>query len=613
MLWRLALMANDPASTETYRAFPDVHRFPLGESQVLVSCPLTHAVRRISTPSFRLLQQCRTFAPLAEHADRISRERSFGTSEREALRAELEALAAAGLLVSRQALLDRGAARRQDEAPPPITMVGIPTCARPRSLHACLLSHLESARRHGRTLDFVVLDDSPRPEARDENQHVVREVAGRFGATLHYADAEGRERYATELAREAGLSPEGVRFGIINDLACPIATGANRNALLLHAVGEAILSVDDDVLAQPVSVPEAGSELALTSVSDPTEFWFFSEDFPPGPGPQTTADLIGLHETVLGHSAANLLAAAGSAANLETANASFFRRLEAGGRVLTTAAGLVGDSGMGSPLGLLTLDGPSRSRFLASEAIYRRTLADRQVVRAVTRPTICETAFCMAPNLGLDNRDLLPPFLPVQRNQDGVFGAVLRACNSGFAGFLPWTVPHQPPVPRIADPAALWERAARPHTGHLVLLLVSAFSAGPGIATAAERQRALGRSLEELGSCDLAEFEEQVRLHLWNALSRHATHLESLLKRFGGHPDFWAADVRRVLLNLWQHLPSAESAVPWDLADAFGTDRARELFRLIVRRHGRLLQDWPALVQAARRLRNRDVRPARSP
>ena len=65
-------------------------------------------------------------------------------------------------------------------------------------------------------------------------------------------------------------------------------------------------------------------------------------------------------------------------------------------------------------------------------------------MRVVTRPTITDSGYCMALNLGLDNRHLLPPFLPVQRNQDGVFAAVLTLCGSGCTGFLPWMVLRAP-------------------------------------------------------------------------------------------------------------------------------------------------------------------------
>jgi hypothetical protein len=130
--------------------------------------------------------------------------------------------------------------------------------------------------------------------------------------------------------------------------------------------------------------------------------------------------------------------------DLSRAEPGFFRRLgPCGGRVVVTAAGVMGDSGMGSPSYFLSLRGASRARLLQSEGVYRYALARQQVLRAVPRATVCDAPYCMALNLGLDNRDLLPPFTPVQRNQDGVFAAILRTCCSGdYFGFLPWMILH---------------------------------------------------------------------------------------------------------------------------------------------------------------------------
>jgi hypothetical protein len=116
--------------------------------------------------------------------------------------------------------------------------------------------------------------------------------------------------------------------------------------------------------------------------------------------------------------------------------------------VLVTMLGAEGDAGMGSSLHLLTLDGDSRARLLASEAAYRHAVARRRVLRGVTRPTVGDGGFCMAMHLGLDGRGLLPPFLPVQRNQDGVFAALVRCClGGGLFGYLPRAVVHRPPAP----------------------------------------------------------------------------------------------------------------------------------------------------------------------
>jgi hypothetical protein len=131
---------------------------------------------------------------------------------------------------------------------------------------------------------------------------------------------------------------------------------------------------------------------------------------------------------------------------------------------------------VGSPIYFLSLHGPSRARLLSSETVYRRALARQQVLRAVTRPTVSDATFCMALNLGVDNRELLPPFTPVQRNQDGVFARILHACfQGGLFGFLPWAVLHQAPSTRWLCPDDFWRMAAQVSTGQILEALVGSF------------------------------------------------------------------------------------------------------------------------------------------
>jgi hypothetical protein len=108
---------------------------------------------------------------------------------------------------------------------------------------------------------------------------------------------------------------------------------------------------------------------------------------------------------------------------------------------------------MASPRYYLSLAGASRERLIASPNAYRSAFRSREVLRTVRRPTVSAGPFCMTTFLGFDNRLLLPPFFPVQRNADGVFGLVLQKCvNGSHVGFLPSVLLHRPVAPRAFAP-----------------------------------------------------------------------------------------------------------------------------------------------------------------
>lgn len=468
--------------------------------------------------------------------------------------------------------------------------IGVPTRDRPDSLRRCLVNHLESGRRHGRDTDFVIVDDSGGAAARAANRELLRELGRQSGAAFFYAGPRERADFATALVRQAGL-PEGpVRFALLNEGGWPVATGASRNTLLMHAAGDLLLQVDDDTVCHLAPAPGARPGLAFSPRPDPTEFWFPDGDGPVlPPEPLPGVDLLAAHEELLGARVPG----------------------PQGGPVLATAAGVAGDSGMGTAVYFLLLDGASRARLVRSAEAYRAGLSGRRILRAVTQATVCRPGFCMALNLGLDNRTLLPPFLPVLRNQDGVFAALLRACfPDALFGFLPWTILHEPPVPRPSLADSMPESVTGVRTGQALQVLIAALAPALTGADNTQRLRQLGALLEGVGSAAASDFERQMNALLRAQMAGLGSRLEWLLREFGSEPAYWAVDVRGLLAALREALPQSDWSAPTDLRSAFAAGQAPEVFRRLVRQFGELLRVWPDLVEAARDLRARGRRPA---
>lgn len=172
---------------------------------------------------------------------------------------------------------------------------------------------------------------------------------------------------------------------------------------------------------------------------------------------------------------------------------------------------------MGATLYYLMLRGASRDRLHLSEAAYRAAVCGGPVVRAVTRPTVTSGSVCMAGNLGLDLRTPLPPFPPVLRNEDGVFGALVQTCCPwAFMGHLPAAVWHLPPGPRTNSPGLLdrWTDGVR--SEHLLIAFVRARA--PAAPSADERRdlRILGEGLAGLGNLPAGEFRAMTRATAWD-------------------------------------------------------------------------------------------------
>jgi hypothetical protein len=588
-------------SATCYRGSFELGRFPLDNGQELVYSPLTRAARVLPSFCVHLLKGCTGFATLKQHAERLSTELNLEQRQIPEIRQQLEELAEAGFLLTAADLLpsSRPAAERQVR----IATLGVPTRNRTRSLQRCLSSYVESDQRHGRVTDYVVVDDSESAEIRRDNRHLLQVLGDQYRVSLAYAGPEERARFAEAITRQAGLCPEDVRFGLLGAEGYPITTGASRNALLLHAVGDAFLQVDDDTVAYLAPCPEPLAGLAFTSAHDPTEFWFPANQ-ELLPFNDESVHLPVVHEQLLGKSLGGL--AHDAASDLGGIESRFCRGLRSSSsRVLVTSTGVMGDSGMGSPSYFLWSVGPTRDRLVCSESVYRQALARHPVLRAVRRPTVSDGGFCMALNLGLDNRELLPPFMPVQRNQDGVFATLLRSCFAdSFFGYLPWLLLHLPPTSRRGSGEYAWRSVDQVTSDQILQALVASFSPGPNGADPRRSLHALGQSLQDWGSAEPNDFEELVRLILWQQASQRVCQLESLLRETQGQPDFWAEDVQRVLVIWRESLADRRYVIPKDLVANFGHEAFCRLQQLVLR-FGRLLQIWTEMVAAARELRTR--------
>ncbi|MEO7328718.1 MAG: hypothetical protein ABI193_09085, partial [Minicystis sp.] len=549
---------------------------------------------------------------ITEHAARIAAAIRPGGVPLAPVLAELQRLAARGLLVSDTTLvraLRRAAVAMP--APPPITTLAIPTSDRLDCLRTALDSYIDDSVRHERALEYLVVDSSDDEGVLTRTRALVEVIRARTGASLAYADRAEKARFGAALAKEGGFSPELIEFTFFNPDGVDFAAGGNRNAILLHTVGELALMVDDDTRCPVAPVPGFAPGLAITSQYEPSELWYPAPGEPSfSPSPRDDRSFVGVHEELLGKDVGTLALDDPGGLDLDRASGLFFRRLGAeGGRVACTQTGGAGDSGTGSMWHYLMLAGPSRARLHTSEATYRHAFIHRRVVRAPTRATIGDGAFCMAMGLGLDNRRLLPPFMPVTRNGDGLFACALRLCmHDAYLGFLPWVVEHTPPAPRSSPFEELFASLRGIASNDILCHLLFGSRLEVDKQRPDENLRALGAILERWASQSAADFEEIVRLNVLRARAHDLASLEEILRRFQHKPDYWARDVERAAQVLREVIETPSFAYPADLVARFGEAEGRARFQRQVRRYGELLRCWPEMIEAARSLRRKGVR-----
>ncbi len=560
----------------------------------------------------QLLSSCAGFRSLSEHVVRFAELRQIAPEHRPGLLAALQGAARAGFMISRGDLLRRTATSGAVAASTEISSIAIITRDRPAGLERCLRSHLDNARSSGRAPSFSVVDSSTKAELREQNRAVLRAIDETSEGAVIYADADDKATYARRLAAESGLAEEVVRFALFDLEGVGHDTGANRNAVLLAHAGRAFLSADDDTVCDPRSVwpdDEDGEGLGLAA-TDPTTVRLYPDLVAAfaSTQPAKTSALDG-HERLLGKTVAACLEDhPPERVFLDGLPAPMMEALLDGrARVAATFSGLLGDGGAKQPIFHLFQGNrlsPEQAE-LENERQFGALIASRQILRAAPRLSITAGTFTMATTFALDARELCPPFFPVGRGEDLLFGNLFRRCwEDRFFGYLPWTIAHLPLDRREWREEQLWLTVSRRPLHSLLMLLFAEVS-----CTAAPSGRArlclFGRQLQELGRQPWPDLERILRRQSWRQGERQLARLDSLIRQAPPR-SAWGNRAREYRQACEKSLMETSNFQPPDF-DHLARDDARRAFARLCARFGGVLESWSTLFEAAQALSKKGV------
>jgi hypothetical protein len=257
--------------------------------------------------------------------------------------------------------------------------------------------------------------------------------------------------------------------------------------------------------------------------------------------------------------------------------------------------GIVGDDVMGWPTRLLFVTGQSRHNLLRSEVIFRSGYMGGVSCRFVTTPTIVARPECMTASIGFDNTDLLPPFLPCLRSEDGLAGVVLAMVDpSATSMYVPVLLEHRRATPVTRRAEDIWCHT-RPRLSHLVieLLMRGRVKEYPRTATGLND---IGAFLSSVSAVRSKEFQWLCREVWRKACQRRRGEIGASLEVNQNAPQFWADAMRAFERQL---LADENNALPIDIPQRGTTETQWNWVRAAVGRYARLLVEWPQMWKAA--------------
>lgn len=594
----------------------DVAVYPAGETRALVQARSTGATSLLHATYAELLAQCREFKTLDEHLYAFYQRKQLNGTQMSAevvqgLRCKLQQLARSGYLIPRSHI--HGLFEEADASVPPsrITSLGIPTCDRVDTLQGSITSYLENCQRFGRSLEFIVVDDSSSPATRDAYRQMLRGLRERYGMSIAYAGLEEKTAYARKLSEAGQIPAEVVSGACVGNRTYGVSTlGANRNALLLHTVGECLFSSDDDIICRVAASPGFREELVLRSQRNPAQYWFYSDrESALKAVPPVEQDFLALHEQWLGQDprVSGVSYSRTGQLSVERAEPGFLRRFAMQpGKIALTMNGIVGDACFRTTDFLFFTSAESLKRLVSSEGVYHSARTSREIAQVVSQLTLTPNpdpllGACMG---GMDNRELLPPFPPVGPIEDYAFGLMLSRCFPDiYAVYLPWALLHAPLEARAyADPifnAGGYITRNVPFYGWLPRCI--ALFHPDRIGTPIDYLSQLGQFLERIGQLPASTFEEFTHHLLLQDDGRLISSLElslhndELLTSYRQDVEAYCTRARQtMMLPIKQRLQGGA-----------------ELAQRSIVQFAQILQWWPAMIETARCLRAEGCRVAR--
>jgi hypothetical protein len=495
--------------------------------------------------------------------------------------------------------------------PSRLSTIAIPTFNRVQGLRRALNTYIENTRHYGREVDFLVMDGASNAGVRKDCKEMLASLKKQHKVSISYGGLEEKLLFAKKLIDTKELPPEVVKFSLFDTEKCGQDYGVSRNALFMHTVGDLFMSVDDDTVCSVAPSPEITEGMAFGRAVDPGEIRVFADRLAAQEAVNVGQhDFLAIHESALGEKVSDLARRfMRSRTSLEDGEWQAVKESN-DARVLITYNGWTGDCAWGSPIPYLILTGSSFQHLTRSEAEYRAACTSREILRYVSRITLTDaTAFMMTIFAGFDNRVLLPPFLPIKRGEDTVFGVTFSICfEHGFAAHLPGVLHHSPVENRMFWPGEVFRSSSGIDLSTLILACIKTVEFSPAETKEEDRLKRLGKQLEQMASASISDFEEAAHGNVLRELSAFKAKLQARLESLEEAPEYWADDVRRYIDTLQVSLSNKDSFIPLDLLYGRSLSEARALAQRLVSKFGQLVYWWPEMMKVSRSLRSQGYR-----
>ena len=514
----------------------------------------------------------------------------------------LEQVRDAGLMRSAESVLQNLLAP-VDKTPLPPVRVFIITCDRPAAVER-LLQSMSNSSALGLPARYTLIDDSRNASNVAQNQELVEKHNNSGPFQIDYFGLDAREKLLDHLLRAEPELEDSIRFLLDRREWGALPTyGLSRTLTLLLGVDNRVLVFDDDVLCEAVRSPLPLAPVQFGSISG-RKAAFWDSDQSLADAKRTLSDCpLALMTRQLGVTLSEGLGSLSHgdmpATALASANGAFVRSLSPQSRILQTQCSTWGDPGTGNGHWISELDTDSVDRLLAVPGGLLATVDARASWLGYEGPTLTKHGV-MSQLTGYDASQLLPPFMPALRGEDGLFSFMsLTLHPESLVLNHAWAIPHLP----LEERSARSLRAAIPPQGGIALLsrwVGDNVSFGDGL-TPDQRLTRMAQGVADLATLSNSEIKQFASSELARWQASQVAHFQ---RQLGHAAQLESRNWQQYLERGFQEAIAAlQRPADWGDLLAYPTEEPMTTLETVRRggkRLARALQAWPRIWDAAR-------------
>jgi len=516
--------------------------YPVPGGSVLLRNTRTGKRAMVRPEVHAVLVSCNRLRTLDQHVSRIIARNPDMQGQQADIREVLQTMLDAGMMISaRQTCDELKQPARQSPRSEDKPVVVIITWERPAALER-LLSSIYTNCDIGKFHQLYIVDDSRKAENIDKNRELTASFALQAKRPFQYFGQAEQQALLENLSRQLPEHEEAIRFlADQSHWRDHWTSGLARNLALLLSCGHRLVMIDDDTICEVYDPIQPRSDISFSDEARQADFFSEQQEWSSRRMP-LNPDPVDRHMQCLGMPFSEALDKLGQTnlkpTGLADANAPLLAQLASDSPVLITECGSFGCPGTNRNTWLPDMAPASLERMLASETKTNDALHTRLVWSGRNQPHFSPVTN-MSQITGLDNRAMLPPYFPVFRGEDRLFGLLLKFIfPTAVALDYPWAIPHLP------IPQRDWQEKDRDFTPQasfpfFVSAKVQQSGASCQAAEPHERLHALTAFFSDLSNSSNDALAENQRDAVLRDLSEQLQHLSGLLAGADSAPDQW--------------------------------------------------------------------------